>query len=51
MKQGGSENRDNLERQAQPLEEFAIAPGYQIYKIVKEVGSGVNDNRKQLSNY
>ena len=44
-----SENKDNLERQAQRLEEYAVARGYQIHKIVKEIGSGVNDNRKQLN--
>lgn len=43
-----SENKDNLETQAKRLQEYAIAKGYQIHKIVKEIGSGVNDNRKQL---
>jgi predicted site-specific integrase-resolvase len=43
-----NKDKDNLERQAQRLEEYAIARGYQIYKVVKEIGSGVNDNRKQL---
>lgn len=44
-----SENRNNLDEQAKRLEQYAIAKGYQIYKIIKEVGSGVNDNRKQLT--
>lgn len=44
-----SENEDNLKRQSKRLEEYAIARGYQIYKVVKEVGSGVNDNRKKLT--
>lgn len=43
-----SENKDNLERQAQRLTEYATAKGYQIVKVVKEVGSGLNDNRRQL---
>lgn len=43
-----SENKDNLERQAQRLTEYATAKGYQIVKVVKEVGSGMNDNRRQL---
>lgn len=43
-----SENKDNLKRQSERLKEYAIAKGYQIYKIVEEIGSGVNDNRKQL---
>jgi len=44
-----SENRDNLDRQAERLVQYAMAKGYQIYKVVKEVGSGVNDTRKQLA--
>lgn len=43
-----SENKTNLERQATRLQEYAIAKGYQIHKVIKEIGSGVNDNRKQL---
>jgi len=44
-----SENKDNLKKQAERLEEYAIARGYQIYKAVEEIGSGVNDNRKKLT--
>ncbi len=44
-----SENKNNLERQAERLQQYAVARGYQIYKVVKEVGSGVNDERKLLS--
>ena len=44
-----SENKDNLKRQAERLKEYAIVRGYQIYKIVEEVGSGVNDNREKLN--
>ena len=43
-----SENKDNLDRQAKRLEEYSIARGYQISKVVKEVGSGINDNRRKL---
>lgn len=43
-----SENKDNLERQAERLIQYATARGYIIYKVVKEVGSGLNDNRKKL---
>lgn len=43
-----SENRSNLESQAERLTQYAIVRGYRIHKTVKEVGSGVNDNRKQL---
>lgn len=45
-----SENKNNLKKQANRLKNYAIAKGYQIYKIVEEVGSGVNDNRKKLTN-
>jgi len=44
-----NENKDNLRRQAKRLREYAIAKGYQIYKIVEEVGGGINDNRKELT--
>ena len=44
-----SENKKNLESQAERLKEYAIVRGYQIIEIVKEVGSGVNDNRKKLN--
>ena len=42
-------SKDNLERQAERLTQYATARGYTIYKVVKEIGSGLNDNRKQLS--
>jgi predicted site-specific integrase-resolvase len=34
---------------AKRLEAYAIAKGYKIKQVVKEFGSGLNDNRKQLS--
>ena len=43
-----NENKDNLEGQAQRLKEYAIAKGYQIGYVVKEVGSGINDSRRKL---
>lgn len=43
-----SENKNNLEQQSKRLQEYAIAKGYQIHKVIKEIGSGINDNRKQL---
>jgi len=43
-----SENKDNLERQVERLVQYSIAKGYQVVKVVKEVGSGLNDNRKKL---
>lgn len=44
-----AENRDNLDSQAERLKGYCIAKGYRIKKVVKEVGSGVNDNRKKLN--
>lgn len=43
-----SENKGNLERQAERLTQYAIAKGYRVVRVVKEVGSGLNDNRKKL---
>jgi len=42
--------KENLQRQSSRLEEYAINNGYQIVKIVKEIASGMNDNRPKLSN-
>lgn len=43
-----SENKSNLERQKDRLVSYANAKGYQIEKIVTEIGSGLNDNRPKL---
>ena len=43
-----SENKNNLERQAQRLIDYANAKGYKVEKVVKEIGSGLNDNRPML---
>jgi predicted site-specific integrase-resolvase len=42
------EQRANLERQAKRLEDYCAAKGYRIQKVVKEIGSGVNDNRAKF---
>lgn len=44
-----SENKNNLDKQVERLENFAIANGWKIKHSIKEIGSGLNDNRKQLS--
>jgi putative resolvase len=44
-----SENKSNLDRQAERLTQYAAAKGYTIHKVVKEVGSGLNDNREKLN--
>lgn len=44
-----NENKNNLESQLERLRLFAIAKGYQVVKEIKEVGSGLNDNRSKLN--
>src|SRR5438128_760364 len=41
-----AENKPNLDSQAERLVRFCLARGWQVNRIVKEVGSGVNDGRK-----
>jgi predicted site-specific integrase-resolvase len=43
-----SRRHTDLEYQAQRLVEYAMANGYTIDRVIKEVGSGLNDKRKQL---
>ncbi len=43
-----NENKKNLDTQAKRLVGYCTAKGWQVNQIVKEVGSGVNDNRKKL---
>jgi putative resolvase len=43
-----AEHRENLERQAERLTHYCTIRGYQVVKLVKEVGSGVNDSRPKL---
>ena len=45
-----SENKDNLEKQLDRLRLYANAKGYQVVKEIKEIGSGLNDNRAKLNN-
>jgi len=40
--------KDDLERQAQRIAEFCNARGWVIHKTVKEIASGMNDNRPKL---
>lgn len=44
-----SENKNNLDNQLERLRLYAVAKGYQIIKEVKEIGSGLNDNRTKLN--
>lgn len=43
-----SENKSNLENQAQRLIDFCLANGWIIKEVIKETGSGLNDSRKKL---
>ena len=43
-----SENRAELDAQAERLRQYALAKGYRIREVVKEIGSGIDDNRKKL---
>lgn len=40
----------DLDTQAKRLVDYAIANGWTVDKVIKEVGSGLNDKRKQLDN-
>ena len=44
-----SENKTDLESQLERLRLFASAKGYQIVKEIKDIGSGLNDNRSKLN--
>src|SRR6266516_588485 len=43
-----AEHKENLERQAERLTQYCTIRGYRVVKLVKEIGSGVNDNRPKL---
>lgn len=43
-----AENKANLESQAQRLISYCNAKGYKVAKVVKDVGSGLNDCRPKL---
>lgn len=44
-----SENKSNLETQAQRLQQFCEAKGWVVNEVIKECASGLNDNRPKLS--
>ena len=43
-----AENKGNLDSQAERLSAYCSARGYQVAKVVKEEGSGINDARPKL---
>jgi len=40
--------KDDLDRQMQRLKDYAAAKGYQVSKEVREIASGLNDQRPKL---
>ena len=42
-----SENKGNLETQKRRLLDYCAAKGYKVSRVITEVGSGINDTRKQ----
>jgi predicted site-specific integrase-resolvase len=42
------QRKTNLETQSQRMVDFCLANGWIVDRVVKEVGSGLNDERKQL---
>jgi putative resolvase len=43
-----AENKANLDGQTQRLQDYCAARGYVVSAVVKEIGSGVNDERPRL---
>ena len=43
-----AENKSNLDSQVERLVAYCAVRGYQVSKVVKEIGSGVNDNRPKF---
>lgn len=43
-----NDKKEDLNRQIERCESFCNAKGYAVEKIVKEISSGMNDNRKKL---
>jgi predicted site-specific integrase-resolvase len=43
-----AENKSNLDSQAERLIAYCAAKGYQVSKVVKEIGSGINESRPKF---
>ena len=43
-----AEHKENLERQAERLTQYCTIRGYRVVELVKEIGSGVNENRPKF---
>lgn len=44
-----SQNKNNLDSQMDRLRQYATLSGYNVVKEVKEIGSGLNEDRKRLN--
>lgn len=44
-----SQNKDNLDSQMDRLRQYTTLSGYNVVKEVKEIGSGLNEDRKKLN--
>lgn len=45
----GADQKQDLERQVERLQTYAIARGYKVDKVVTELASGLNDTRPKLT--
>lgn len=43
-----AENKSNLDSQAERLVAYCTVRGYQVSKVIKEIGSGINDSRPKF---
>jgi predicted site-specific integrase-resolvase len=43
-----AENKSDLDSQAERLVAYCAAKGYQVGKVIKEIGSGINDSRPKF---
>ena len=41
-------NKSNLKTQKERLVNYCNAKGYSVYKVIEEIGSGINDSRPKL---
>jgi putative resolvase len=43
-----ADKKNDLERQMERLKDYAAAHGYQVIRMVSEIGSGLNDRRPKF---
>lgn len=42
-------NKSNLKTQKERLVNYCNAKGYKVYKVIEEIGSGINDKREKIT--